>query len=237
MKQIKYIFFDCMETLVDLYELPSHSDYAYWAFSNSGVEHYWSDFEGFLERYSHSKRQIAQRIEQHEEYELMRRIEHIVDGTESIPVSSKQQVVQMLYENYWRTYKSQCFVKEEVKSTLLQLSKHYKLAVVSNFMINDGIEELLELNNINGIFEFIVTSINMGWRKPSARIYDYAIQRAGCNPEQILFVGDDYENDYLAPRLAGMKSILLDKEKTIVSSELDKVSDFYELKAMLVGNS
>ena len=48
MAAVKYIFFDCMETLVDLHELPSSSDYARWAFQGSGVEGYWRDFEDFL---------------------------------------------------------------------------------------------------------------------------------------------------------------------------------------------
>lgn len=59
MAVFKYIFFDCMETLIDLHELPSRSDYARWAFQGSGVEGYWRDFEDFLMLYEASKADIA----------------------------------------------------------------------------------------------------------------------------------------------------------------------------------
>jgi putative hydrolase of the HAD superfamily len=234
MQQIKYIFFDCMETIVDLYEMPSQIDYAFWAFLNSGVEKYWIDFNEFLEKYNHSKGQMKKILEQHQEYELMRRFELIVDGTESIHANSKHKVMQILYQNYWRTYKLKCYVKKEIKCILQELSMSYKLAVVSNFMIDNGIEELLKLNQIDHVIDFVATSINVGWRKPNARIYEYSMNRAGCQPDQILFVGDDYENDYVIPRSIGMRSIFLDKKNTHLSVT-DRASDFNEIKTMLLG--
>lgn len=48
MERTKYIFFDCMETVIDLTELPTVNDYAYWTYHNSGVEEYWEDYNDFL---------------------------------------------------------------------------------------------------------------------------------------------------------------------------------------------
>jgi putative hydrolase of the HAD superfamily len=234
MNQAIYIFFDCMETIVDLYELPNQSDYALWTFSDSEVEHYWSGFNEFLEKYDYSRKEMMSLIEANQEYEIINRIEMLVDRTESININYKHQITRRLYDNYWKTYKSKCYIKEEIKYVLSQLAKQYKLAVVSNFMVKDGIEELLKENGLRNRFEFVNTSINIGWRKPDPKIYEFSIQCAGCNPDQIIFVGDDYENDYLAPRRLGMKSIFLDKEgKT--STEIDKVIDFYELRNKLLG--
>ena len=233
---IKYIFFDCMETLVDLHELPRDHDYALWAFNGSGVEHYWQDFDDFLKKYNESKIEIASVLDPNEEYEMIRRFEFVVERTDTIDIHLRHHVTTNLYDTYWSTYKSKCFIKEEILGILLDISKKYKLAVVSNFKIKDGIEELLRLNGASNLFEFVVTSIHAGWRKPSPKIYELAIQYADCTSEQIIFVGDDYENDYLAPKRMNMMSILLDKEthKNDYGSEISKIKNFTELKSFLL---
>ncbi|KRE92126.1 hypothetical protein ASG89_33740 [Paenibacillus sp. Soil766] len=233
MNKYKYIFFDCMETIVDLYELPKGNDYALWAFKGSGVEHYWNDFIEFAKYYETSKIEIGVTLEMDEEYELIRRFELLVDKSKSIGLNIKTEVVTKLYENYWRTYKSKCYISPEVREVIIQLSKRYKLAIVSNFMVKDGIEELLFSNGIGELFDFIITSINVGWRKPHSRIYEISMQSAGCNNSEIIFVGDDYENDYLTPQRMGMKSIFLDKYDS-QRAGTERVSSFNELKTALL---
>ncbi len=51
MEKIEYLFFDCMETLVDMDNLPETKDYASWSYHGSGVEKYWDDFNHFCEHY------------------------------------------------------------------------------------------------------------------------------------------------------------------------------------------
>jgi putative hydrolase of the HAD superfamily len=238
-ENIQYIFFDCMETIIDLYRLPTESDYALWAFSGSGVESYWESFDHFLIKYIEAKRDLMASRSPYEEYEMVKRFEWVVERTETLSSVSNQQVTAKLYENFWETYKSQCFIKDEIMNVLPELTKRYKLAVVSNFMVENGIEELLQLNRAGHFFDYVVTSINAGWRKPSVDIYELAIQYAGCPIEQIVFVGDDYENDVLAPRRLGMKAIWLQKdahkETEFTLKEIHKVSSFSELKALLLG--
>jgi putative hydrolase of the HAD superfamily len=233
---IKYIFFDCMETIVDLYELPVESDYALWAFSGSGVESYWNDFDEFLMKYLDAKREHIRLLKPNQEYEMMKRLELVVARTDTISSISKMQVTKKLHKQFWTVYKSQCYVSDDIKRGLPALSERYKLAAVSNFMIQDGIEELLQLNEVNRFFDFVVTSIRVGWRKPSPKIYQVALHYAGCTPEQILFIGDDYENDYLAPRRMNMKSLFFEREYKGDYTEpgIDKINNFNELQSLLL---
>jgi putative hydrolase of the HAD superfamily len=165
-----------METIVDLYELPHGNAYALWAFNGSRVEHYWNDFSEFVKCYETSKNEIASTVEMYQEYELARRFELLVLKTESIRLDLKTQVVTKLYENYWNTYKSKCYIKQEVRDVITQLLKKYKLAVVSNFMVKCGIEQLLYSNGLGHVFEFVATSVNVGWKKPHSRIYEFSIE-------------------------------------------------------------
>ncbi len=55
--------------------------------------------------------------------------------------------------------------------------------------------------------------------------------KAGCGPEQILFIGDDEENDFAAPRRMGMQAILLDKKAGALK---ERVNDFYGISQILL---
>jgi putative hydrolase of the HAD superfamily len=56
----------------------------------------------------------------------------------------------------------------------------------------------------------VVISAQVGYRKPAREFYREIGRAAGCDPSEILFVGDDAENDYEGARSAGLKSVLLD---------------------------
>ncbi len=45
--------------------------------------------------------------------------------------------------------------------------------------------------------------------KPDARIYEVALATAGCEPAEVLFVGDSVDHDVVGPRAQGMATALL----------------------------
>ncbi|MCX7748024.1 MAG: HAD family hydrolase [Clostridia bacterium] len=212
MGETRCILFDCMETLVDLTELPTLREYALWTFEGSGSEHYWGSFDEFFEHYQFARDTLAAKLPEHKEYEIMERFELIAQIKLGKGNKSKiKEVSERLYDNYWKVYESKCYVKEDVKVSLSQLARNYKLGVVSNFMVKNGIEILLKQNGIFQNFDFVVTSVNEGWRKPHPHIYNTAVSKAGYPSNQILFVGDDYVCDYIGPGKVGLRSILLDR--------------------------
>jgi putative hydrolase of the HAD superfamily len=56
----------------------------------------------------------------------------------------------------------------------------------------------------------VVISAAVGVRKPGAGFFREVRRVAGCEPGQILFVGDDVVNDYEGALAAGFRTILLD---------------------------
>jgi len=226
--QPKYIFFDCMETIVDLYELPSRSDYAAWAYYNSGVEDLWSDFDEFLSHYIKARENLFRKYASENEYDFYERIKLTVDYNDKIEEKNKRGITQKLYQHYWITYRSKCYIESGKKEALEELSKTYRLAIVSNFKMKGGIEELLTRAGVRNLFDFLLISIDYGWLKPYKGIYQEAMIQAVCLPEEIIFVGDDYENDYMTPRSLGMKAILYDPRNHY--SEENSVTQFSMLK-------
>lgn len=68
----------------------------------------------------------------------------------------------------------------------------------------DGLPELGALRGR------VVVSSAIGFRKPAAEFFREVVRIAGCSPHEILFVGDDAENDYEGATAAGLRAVLLD---------------------------
>ena len=60
-----------------------------------------------------------------------------------------------------------------------------------------------------GWIDVLVTSAQAGYRKPHPRIYQTALDLAGCTAADAVFVGDSLRADALGPQRAGIRSVLL----------------------------
>jgi putative hydrolase of the HAD superfamily len=71
----------------------------------------------------------------------------------------------------------------------------------------------------------VVISAAVGYRKPARAFFGEVIRLAGCAAGDVLFVGDDFENDYAGAIDAGLTAVLLgprakDPKASRVVSEL-----------------
>lgn len=55
--------------------------------------------------------------------------------------------------------------------------------------------------------DFIVVSEEAGEEKPDRRFFELCLQKAGCKPEECVFIGDNLEHDVLGPMRCGMAGI------------------------------
>jgi len=57
--------------------------------------------------------------------------------------------------------------------------------------------------------QIVCISSEIGWRKPSPKFFEAVSHSAGIPPENIVFVGDDFENDVEGALRAGMRHVWL----------------------------
>ena len=84
-------------------------------------------------------------------------------------------------------------------------SNGIRTGVISNIayaatVVSERIKRLLPENT----FEFIITSSNYMFRKPSKRIFDLALEQAELAPEDVWYIGDQYECDIKGALSAGI---------------------------------
>lgn len=83
--------------------------------------------------------------------------------------------------------------------------KGIRTGVISNItfapsVVAERINRLLPNND----FEFIIASSNYIFRKPNKRLFDLALEKADLKPDEVWYIGDNYECDVKGSSNAGM---------------------------------
>lgn len=120
---------------------------------------------------------------------------------------------------------------------LTWLAGRYRLGLVSNFDYTPTVERILALAEIRDRFETIVVSDAVGWRKPSAAIFEVAFRHLRVRPAECLFVGDRPELDVIGAKGVGMDAAWLNVERTPFPADLPPpdftLDSLGELRAVL----
>lgn len=103
---------------------------------------------------------------------------------------------------------------------LAWLGGRYRLGVISNFDYTPTVERILDEARIRSLFEAVVVSDAVGWRKPTHVIFERAFALMGVGPGQCLFVGDRADIDVLGARRVGMDVAWLNPGRTPVPDGL-----------------
>ncbi len=88
---------------------------------------------------------------------------------------------------------------------LEKLYGHYKIGIIANQSL--GSKERLETFGILKYIDVVVASAEEGVAKPDKRIFEIALERAGCKPEEAVMVGDRLDNDIVPANEIGMYTI------------------------------
>lgn len=98
-----------------------------------------------------------------------------------------------------------------VREVLEELRSEHKLALVTNANIG-YVKKVLDMYDLTKYFDVIVTAEDTKAKKPDPEPLSIAAKKLGISPEEAISVGD-YSTDVAAGKAAGMKVVLLSKEK------------------------
>lgn len=101
---------------------------------------------------------------------------------------------------------------EGVPELLASLAEHHRLAVVTNTHSPTLVPDHLSTMGVAEHFEAVVTSVEVGWRKPHRAIYDATLAALQVDAAECTFVGDTRGPDYIGPRSMGMRALLIDPD-------------------------
>jgi len=122
-----------------------------------------------------------------------------------------ERCFEMLFDHFGQPSSWRCF--DDVGSTLAQLrTRGYRVLIASNFdarlhSVCDGLHELQEVSTR------VISSL-AGYRKTHQGFYAAVLKAAECEAREVLMIGDDFENDVVSSRNAGIAAVHLRREGT-----------------------
>ena len=147
----------------------------------------------------------------HEPYYLYR--DFFLDGVREMARAFGKDVSLEQFVGYrerqWGLQKRDFVLRPGVAETLKQLrNRGLALGIVSN-IDRDQLDYMMGLAGIAGRFDWLLSSEEAGSCKPDKRIFDRALEHAGCAAGEALFVGYSSDQDIAGARRAGIRSALL----------------------------
>jgi 8-oxo-dGTP diphosphatase/putative hydrolase of the HAD superfamily len=121
----------------------------------------------------------------------------------------KKKGERVLIEEYgmerprWRTEDEELF--HGAYECLEQLSKKYKIGIIANQV--PGTAARLEKHGVLKFIDLVIASAEEGLEKPDRRIFELALARANCKPENAVMIGDRVDNDIIPAKKMGMKTV------------------------------
>jgi len=90
-------------------------------------------------------------------------------------------------------------------------NQEVELGIVSNF--DSRIHSVLPALSLDNYFSTITLSSEVGAAKPDSRVFDAALQKHQCSPEDAWHIGDSFQDDYQGARSAGLRGFWLKRSQ------------------------
>jgi putative hydrolase of the HAD superfamily len=120
----------------------------------------------------------------------------------------------------------------DAREALKELHGKYRIGVISNVSSHEVASEILRKVKFDGYVDDLVTSALTGIRKPDPGIFLYALSKMRVRPAQAVHVGDHPRNDVEGADLVGIRTVLIDRERSEVSAE--RVRPSIKLRSLAV---
>jgi HAD superfamily hydrolase (TIGR01549 family) len=129
-------------------------------------------------------------------------------------------------------YQPEDYVPAEVHETLQFLKESgYSLALISNRRqpYQDKVHEI----GLADYFEFTLAAGEIGRWKPDPALLQHAAERAGAEPSQTIYVGDNPYADVAGADAAGMEPVLIDPEGLFPDVDCQVIASLDQLLPLL----
>lgn len=128
---------------------------------------------------------------------------------------SEEKILLLKNERLWFAYEGVIDVFSMLKLNYL------KIGLITNW--DTTARDVLKQNKLESLLDKIIISSEVGFVKPEKQIFELALDREDAKPEECLYVGDNYYDDTVGSRSAGMNSVLVNPYGRLGMEELDDV--------------
>ena len=120
-----------------------------------------------------------------------------------------------LNTDYLRLLPKKAHLTDSAREVLEYLHGRYRMHIITN-----GFAEIqavkMASSDIAHFFEEVITTQSADAKKPSPRIFEYALQASGATIAESLMLGDNYEADILGAKAVGLDTVFYNPKLQVV---------------------
>jgi putative hydrolase of the HAD superfamily len=219
---LKAVIFDYIGTLVNCkgYNMTASENKLYCALVAEGFE---VEKVKFLDAYNEAH--LKYRRVRYEEFREVTNAVWVAEALCSLGyrVRPEDECIKAALNVFFQDFIDTLELREGAKQLLMQTAAQTKVGLISNFTHAPVIHKSLRKIGINPYFNAIIISEEVGWRKPSPRIFEDALTRLQVKTDEAVFIGDSPIEDIKGAKDAGLRTIF-------VPSQFNSLKDLKESK-------
>jgi putative hydrolase of the HAD superfamily len=204
----KHIFFDLDHTLWDYDRNAAEVIEELFEETGIGLKYPHIEIENFVLAYHKANRKVWESYNQNMVTKQQLRNLRFNLVLEEFGVKDPQ-LAQVFEEGFFLRCPNKQHTFPHTHAALEYLSLKYQLHIITNGF-DETQAQKMAASKIDKFFKQVVTSESIGYKKPDARIFEFAMQEAGALPEHSLMVGDNPETDIEGAKAMGMDQVLFD---------------------------
>lgn len=154
-----------------------------------------------------------------------------LDVNEALCDFYKEESKVIVNERLWLAYEKSYDVL-----SMLKLSG-IGTGIISNW--DNSARRVLRQNRLDELLDVVVVSSEVDYAKPDEKIFRYALDKAGVNSDECLYVGDNFYDDVTGSRKVKMEALLINpygREGIEEISDVPVISNISELPGFLEEN-
>lgn len=227
MNHTKHIFFDLDHTLWDF---ETNSDLA---FKSIFVKHKVNvDVLKFLTYYRNINDKYWKLFRDEKVTKEELRYGRLKDAFTKINFKVSDQLINDLAVDYIEYLPENNFLFDGTHELLQYLKPTYKMHIITN-----GFKEVqhkkIENSGLLQYFDEIITSEQVGVKKPNPMIFQYALEKVKTTANESIMIGDNWEADIMGAKNVGFDVIYCNFNLAPVSESIKSVTNLLEIKKYL----
>ena len=117
-----------------------------------------------------------------------------------------EELASSMSKNYVRISPTKTALFPDALEVLKSLSMRYSMHIITNGF-NEVQYKKLEKSDLTKYFKTIITSEDVGVKKPNPIIFQYALEQAKATSNESVMIGDNWEADIMGAKNAGFDVI------------------------------
>ena len=228
MAKIEHVFFDLDHTLWDF---EKNSDLTFQKiFKKQNID---INLEEFLAVYKPLNLEFWRLYREEKITKSELRYQRLKKAFDAIQFSISDDLIDALAIDYIDYLPHFNHLFDGTLNVLEYLKPKYQLHIITN-----GFEEIqskkMVSSNIINYFNAVITSESVGVKKPNAKVFEHALQKAGATKDNSIMIGDSIEADVYGAMNVGIKAIHCNfDDKEVLNTDFISITSLDQIKQHL----